>query len=519
MNTEKLKKYLKIINEFVLRFGFVFEFIFSIIMAIAVYKVIMYKTYYEHFSYKNMILIVVSVIIILYIAILNIVKNKKKYEKIFLHLMIPIGSLFLILMIPGFVADEPAHIYRAYDISRGILIQPIDENGKSSSSIPKDFNLNHRDTFSNYKTLNDKFKEQTDYNETEELYNPAQGYNPIMYLFSSIAFLIGRVCGMNSFLVIYMARIFNFILFLFLGYYAIKIIPLGKFLLLVYFFNPMMISQATSVSADSIINSIVIFFIAFVLHLYFQEKEMTKVQKIIFVINAIAVSLAKYVYFPVIFISLILLKSKAIGEKKNRKLIYITIAVTLLLAVASYWIGSQYENLGAYAKEHYVNSTEQIKNIITNPIRYIGTIFTTLAEFGEYYFYGFAGKYLGWINILVNSVPIIIYGFLLLMTPMIEKNNKALKRKDKIICNVVFLVVFILVLTGMYLINSEVESNIIEGVQGRYFIPIILLPLITFIMKNKYMNYSERNVLILYILFIFFIDGSALNAMCKFFTV
>ncbi len=175
--------------------------------------------------------------------------------------------------------------------------------------------------------------------------------------------------------------------------------------------------------------------------------------------------------------------------------------------------------MGAYAKEHYVNSTEQIKNIITNPIRYIGTIFTTLAEFGEYYFYGFAGKYLGWINILVNSVPIIIYGFLLLITPMIEKNNKALKRKDKIICNVVFLVVFILVLTGMYLINSEVESNIIEGVQGRYFIPIILLPLITFIMKNKYMNYSERNVLILYILFIFFIDGSALNAMCKFFTV
>lgn len=516
MNTEHIKKILNNVNKYILRFGVIIEFLFSLILAISVYKIIMYNNYYNHISYKNILLASVMGIFILYIIILNCIKNKKKYEKLFLNFMIPIGLLFLVLMIPGFVADEPAHIYRAYDISKGIFITPIDEDGKSSSNIPKDLNLNERDSFDNYKALNDKLHEESNYEETEELFNPAQGYNPIMYIFSSIAFLIGRTFSLNTFLVVYLARIFNFIIFLILGYYAIKLIPIGKLVLFIYFFNPMLIHQAASVSADSIINSIVLFFIAFVLHLYCQEKEMTKKQKIIFIINAIAISLAKYVYFPVIFISLILLKSKAIGEKKNRKILYITIGITLILAIASYLIGSRYEDLGVYAKEHNVNSIEQIKNIITHPITYISTIFYTLSQFGEYYFYGFAGKYLGWINILVNSVPILIYGFLLGISPILEKNEKQLQKKDKIIFNIVFLIVFVLVLTGMYLINSEVGSNIIEGVQGRYFIPIVLLPLITVIMKKNYVQY--KHIFSIIILVLCFADFSALHMIYKFFT-
>ena len=45
-----------------------------------------------------------------------------KLEKLFLMIAIPLGILYIILILPNFKPDEDQHAWRAYDVSQGNLI-------------------------------------------------------------------------------------------------------------------------------------------------------------------------------------------------------------------------------------------------------------------------------------------------------------------------------------------------------------------------------------------------------------
>ena len=510
------KKILNNTYQLFLKCRFVIEFLVSILLGISVLKIFYYHTYFAHTSYKNIIFSICLIAIILFI-IIDILRKKEKLEKVFLGFMIPIGMLFLIMNIPGHVPDEAAHIYRAYDVSKGILIAPVDENGYYESVVPKDMNLNDREQFRTYKMLFDKLAETNDYNDTEGLFNPAQSYSFVMYIFSAIAFLIGRLCGLNIFLVIYLARIFNFIFFLVAGYFTIKILPFGKWVAFTYLFNPILIHEATSISADSIVNSVILFFISYVIYLAYKKEKMNIKEKALLLTTGIIISLAKYVYFPIIFIAMILLNTKAVENKKDKRYIYITMGVTFILAIISYLLSTKYKYINAYVLEHNIDSTEQIKFILQHPLKYISIIYQTVALNGQDYFLGFNGKYLGWLNILVSGVPIILYSMMLLISPWLEKTKIGLKKSAKIWFSIIFIAVFVLVLTGMYLINSEIGADIILGVQGRYFLPIGILLLYALISSERYVKF--KNVRLIYLTLLIFVDFSALNALKTFFLI
>jgi len=254
-----------------------------------------------------------------------------------------------------------------------------------------------------------KMNETTDYNDTEEVWCPAEGYNAIMYIFSSIAFFIGRIFNINIFITMYLARIFNFIFFLFAGYYIIKLIPFGKLILFVYMFNPMLIHQSAAISADSIINSITLLFIAYTLYMAFREQENDIKEQIIYAILAIAVSLAKYVYFPLVLLSVLLISKKK--SKKENSYLLAVIGICIILAIVNFFIGNRYG--GAPNSNRNVNMVEQVKYIIMNPIEYIKTFIRTNIELGEFYYMSFNGRSLGWLNINVFSLPVIFYSVLL----------------------------------------------------------------------------------------------------------
>lgn len=515
MKNEKIKNILSKINTFTLKYGYIIEFIISIFLSISIYKIYTYKTYYEYTSVTNIIIAIFSIIILAYIIILNLIKNIKKLEKMFLTFMIPIGIMFTILMIPGFVADEPAHMYRAYDIQQGNIIAPVNKEGTTLTTIPKALNLNDRSTINSYKLLMDKVQEKTDYNDTEDVWCPAQGYNAIMYIFSSIAFLIGRLFSLNVFITIYLARIFNFIFFLFAGYYIIKLLLFGKLVFLVYMFNPMLIHQSASVSADSIINSVTLFFIGYSLYLAFKQEKITKANKILYCISAIMVSLAKYVYFPLVLLSVLFINSKKNKNKKLKLHISILVIICILLTIISFIIGSRYSSPAV--EDTNISMIEQTKNILMHPLQYIKVLTHTMVHLGEYYFMGFNGKYLGWININVNSMPIIIYSLVLASTIILEKNKISLNIKQKILFIFIFLVVLGLVFTGMYMGCTEVGADIILGVQGRYFIPVAILLLLCLISKDKYVEYKYSTII--YFILLVFINLSALNTVRLFFLI
>ena len=70
--------------------------------------------------------------------------------------------------------------------------------------------------------------------------------------------------------------------------------------------------------------------------------------------------------------------------------------------------------------------------------------------------------------------------FLLFVTFHKDETQNDIKfdKKDKIIISIVLLAIIALIFGGMYVGFTRAEYTIVEGVQGRYFIPILALILI-----------------------------------------
>ncbi|MBQ2917034.1 MAG: DUF2142 domain-containing protein [Clostridia bacterium] len=465
------------------------EFILSVIFMIYYYKLITVKAYNGYYSKIYLTICGIIGIGIFAIIVYTFIKNKTKIEKIFLAIAIPIGMAYLIFLVPTYAPDENAHIYRSYDISYGNIISKVDENGYVKTDIPSVFINNNHHTLKKYSELNKSINEKTDYNDIEEINNPAASYFFTLYFPNTLMFLLGRMFDINGLIVIYLARIVNFIIFLICGYYSIKIIPFGKILMMTYLLIPMSIHQAISLSADSLTNSVAILFIAYTLYLYFKENIIKK-HKIIYAILAILTAVQKTAYLPLIFISLMFISKKNMDKKDKTKIILITILIAILIALAWVVLKSGGSNEpDDYLIQNNVNSVEQIKYILRNPIRYIKVLYDTLTSNIENYYLWFMGFSMGWMDIGVSRVFLDLFFILLIFSPFVEKNhNKELNWKDKLLFLMIFMIVFVLTLTAMYIGHTGVGDHVIKGVQGRYFIPVAILLLLCLCGEERYIR-------------------------------
>ena len=357
MNKEKLSYIYNKIN-------FILEFVLSIMLVIMMFKTIYIKNNYGYYPKMNVILCGILAIFLGSIMIINIIKHKNKIEKMFLNFMIPIGIAYLVFIMPTYVPDEQAHVYRAYDIgARGNIFSKLEE-GEYKTLIPEQMEKSMKGFVNNYNELVAKKNEVANYEDLSRVYNVPRGYFPILYIFSAVVFLIGKLITINPIIIMYLARIPNYIMFLILGYYSIKKIPFGKLLVLTYLFTPMSIQQAVSVSADSLSNSVIIFFIAYTLFLAYKSDKIKTSQKCIYYLLAFIVGIAKIAYFPISTLSLLLLQNKKESKKNIWIMIIITVVIATISSIGWYLYSMKYPSETPYIQENNINSLEQIKYIV-----------------------------------------------------------------------------------------------------------------------------------------------------------
>lgn len=303
--------------------------------------------------------------------ILNNIKNRVTTEKIFLAMVIPIGLLFLVFLMPFYAPDEYAHIVKSYDVSQGNFVtKDATGEGEYRVKVPQDFTQHSFANFKNYADLKQAIKQPTNYKETVEIYTDAQANFGIIYLPSAIGFALGRLFNINIMLATYLARLCNFIFFIILGYFAIKIIPIGKIVACIYMLTPMFLQQATSLSPDSMINIVIIFYIAYILKLAFGQKDMRK-RDIAFVIaSGIFIAMAKYVYLPILGLMLILIKNKNINKKKLAIVIIVCYIMSIIVALGCIKFSSRYTDQRDYIQNNNINGAEQVANIVENPEKF-----------------------------------------------------------------------------------------------------------------------------------------------------
>lgn len=468
------------------------------------------------YSWSSLLVELVCISLLGAITIINTYVLKMKIEKIFLTLVIPIGFLFIFSILPFQVPDEPAHIIRAYEVYNGEFISRIDDDGKHRAIVPIGLAEINLSNMNKYENIFNKLGEKTVYEETSEVYTEAQSYIGVVYIFSGLAMKIGQLFNFNIIISIYLARIANFVLFLFLSYYSIKIVPFGKKVTSAFFLMPMLLQQACSVSPDSVINSVILLFITYVLKISFTEKRISNTVVLFFLFIGCFLGVAKIVYFPIICLTSFIMYNKSISTKK--KILIIAVSVILSVAIGLLWYGYQtrYIDERNYVHEQNVNAKEQINFIIHNVPKYFFKLYVHVKATFSHYILELIGYHLGWAEIIVNKWYIYLYLAVLVILPFIEKNHYSFDRLQQLIVWVIIISVSLLIITGLYLVWSEVGSDEIRGVQGRYFIPIAILPFLSLCSKKrkidiKYMEYICFLVIVL-------VDLRVINIIQNFFS-
>ena len=423
---------------------------------------------------------------ILYYIVFCIYKNLK-IEKKFLLIIIPIGLIFLFSFPIGTIPDERAHFMRSYEISTGHIVSDLNDSGVGGRLLPKTLNdIIFSNGTDNYNSWINRAKSATITEEKSFIhFSNTALYNFICYMPQSIGIFIANIFTNSPLIMAYVGRLFNFMLFVFIMYNAIKYLPYKKNYLFLISILPITIQEAVSLSPDALTISISLFFISYILYLKKDNNKLIKRNYIILVVTAVVLTFCKIVYLPLCILLLVLPKNKFKSAKeKNLFLICILLTVIILnliwLIYASRYLIEFNEN---------VNSKEQIKFILTHPIKYIMIIVNTINKYGDTYALNLMGGLGSLLNVSCSYVFQYIILIILGINTVISNKEEHIDIYTRSIFIIVFLTVLALIFSSLYVQWTALKNGVVIGVQGRYLLPIILL--IPLILNNKKYIYTE----------------------------
>lgn len=430
---------------------------------------------------RNIIFISVLGLMTLGVYVISFIiysKKDMKVENIFLIIATFI-CLFFLLTMPTFKShDEYYHWLKAYEVSEGHLLTPI-KDGVQGSIMPNAVS----DVFPNdwtkmdYSEVKEKLKVKVNKDETGIL-NPetASVYSFIQYVPQSIGIFMGRLVTNNAYLITYAGRIVNMLVSLILLYFAIKIAPFGKKILLIPSMIPIAIEGFTSLSPDAITISIAFLYIAYILNLAFGKKEKIKLKEnILLLVMSVIIALCKIVYIPLVGLMLIIPKEKFKNGTNKNKIFNFCVIAGIAVIVNLSWLGIASQYLTNFREG---DSKVQVLLAIKNPIKYIQTVLYTANLNGSNYLLSLFGSDLGW-GEFVKLYSIVPYSLLAIytFTSIVDEGVKnKFKTYQLVWIALIVLAIIMLIFTSLYVQWTTVGKVSISGVQGRYFLPI--LPLI-----------------------------------------
>jgi len=313
-------------------------------------------------------------------------------------------------------------------------------------------------------------------------------YSPLPYIPQASGIALGRIFNFSPLVLVYLGRIFNLSVWILLVYLAIHTTPVSKWLFFLSALMPMSLFQAASLSADCVTNGVSFLLISLFLRYSFGETESIRVADIlVLLLCSLFLPLCKQVYFPLLFLFLLIPATK-FGTKRNY---WITFVLICLMSGATSVLWS------SLAKGIYVPfpgrpavPDQQIRFIAADPLHYFTVIARTFIHYGREY----AEEFIGVLGCLDTKLPgILIASYLTVLTLAAIADNREdirIGSKEKLLMVVVFLLSAVLISTSLYLLWTEVGRNIIEGIQGRYFIPIA--PLLFLLFYNRKIHFYFR---------------------------
>ncbi len=315
-------------------------------------------------------------------------------------------------------------------------------------------------------------------------------YTSIAYLPGSILYNIMKYIGINFTTRFMLVKMFGIIVYALIIGYAIKLISKYKLLLFVLGLIPTGLFIASNYNYDAVIYSFTLLAFATFIKMMNDSKVSNK-DLMIYVISISIAALTKFVYAPLLLLLLIIPneKFKSIKNAKNfkRLLILITLLVSFAFIINTIFVNIGFDDTRGGTN---VSVVGQIKYILHNPITFskmfVFEIFQDLARdfMSQDSFLSFA--YRG--DILNENVLFMMYLIFGLAFAYSCNDKNDIKLKNRIVVFIVCVLIICMTWGVLYLSFNDVGKMAIDGVQPRYFMPV--LPFVLYLFINNKISFK-----------------------------
>jgi uncharacterized membrane protein len=392
----------------------------------------------------------------------------------FLLASLILGVLYCLAIPYGAGFDEERHLVRIYYMSQGHLMP--DFPNQSIHEAVFDLSYQRRlvqtpafDMFTT-ETLTRRFSgegERMRYGQRTQSI-----YSPVIFLPQA---LIGRALWWKFDLpvlpVIFLQRLAGLLMYVAGGYFAIRVIPFGKWILAALALLPAAMYQAATLNADGFTYAVSFAFIGWVLFVYVNERSGVRPRSVWAIVGlSILLGLSK----PVAIILLPLLFILIGRPFPSRKWILLLIAGLLLAVVLNVGWWALASQASPYGEEGSQSVSRQMGSILVNPSGFI-------APLVQGFILTFPDQVRGWIagfGYGAGAVPGPVYFFtavLLLAALLAEPNPVELPKAARIFLAGLFLFCFLGMYTIAFAANYATGGLLALVKHGRYYIPFVPL--------------------------------------------
>lgn len=311
-------------------------------------------------------------------------------------------------------------------------------------------------------------------------------YSPVVYIPQTAAIEIGKLARLPIVVFFYLARIFNLLAWAAIVWLAIRMLPAGKWLMMTLALLPVSLFQAATVSADALTNALTFLVVALFVHYCFTKRTLQRKDYAVMLVVTATLSLCKSGFWP--FALIFWLVPVARFASKKSFILFNTANTFASLALSAIWLQA-IKYVIPYIGSIYrvglpISYEEQISGMLHQPFDFVVIMLRQFTDLHllNYWFQHGTGV-MGW-----GEAPIPPYGFILVVLVLlfavlvssVEKPSSEYGIKQRIGTGLLALFAVVYMAASLYASFTPLHKPVIDGIQGRYFIPYssVLVPIV-----------------------------------------
>lgn len=402
--------------------------------------------------------------------------HRLRMEYLFLLLYVPLSLLMMAAMPIFRVADEPAHLQRAYLISTGHIL-PTGDTLYEPDNLLRGHGASM--THNRQRAMAHEVCSET-------LVPSSAGFNtgiypPISYFPQAAGMALVRLFTNNRLAMLFGARIGAWLVTTLLLFLAIRWLPCGKWVMLSISLLPMLLSESISASADGLAIGAVAALLGYVLMLRQKRRRIGLRQGSLLLLLCLCVIALKLLYCPLVVVVFFLPEGCFASRRQRLATLWGVPVVSAALVLG--WMALCYltyvaGSTAAMGSGSVSTIVPQLLYVVQHPLQYAVTLLRSLAQQLPILCVQLFGSSLGALDLLM-PLPLILAVVLLTLGVWCMDSSlptwrvPAWRRIRIALLGMVVLSVLVSY-TALYVWWSPYQSPIIYGFQGRYLLPLML---------------------------------------------